>query len=76
MAVILKLQRMEKKWDELYEQTHQENKETAQPQAIALVSEKDYAYGAEAFEAYMEKSNREIKPNMKEVAVQKNDKAR
>ncbi len=38
--------------------------------------EKDYAYGAEAFEAYMEKSNREIKPNMKEVAVQKNDKAR
>lgn len=34
---------------------------------------KDYAYGAEA---YMEKSNREIKPNMKEVAVQKNDKAR
>lgn len=37
---------------------------------------KDYAYGAETFEAYMEKSNREIKPNMKEVAVQKNDKAR
>ena len=37
---------------------------------------KDYAYGAEAFEAYMEKSNRELKPNMKEVAVQKNDKAR
>ena len=72
----VEIQKMEKKWDELYEQTHQEGKETVQPQAIALVSEKDYEYGAEAFEAYMEKSNREIKPNMKEVAVQKNDKAR
>lgn len=76
LAKDVELQRMEKKWDELYEQTHQEGKEKVQPQAIALVSEKDYAYGAEAFEAYMEKSNREIKPNMKEVAVQKNDKAR
>ena len=76
LAKDVEIQKMEKKWDELYEQTHQEGKETVQPQAIALVSEKDYAYGAEAFEAYMEKSNREIKPNMKEVAVQKNDKAR
>ena len=45
-------------------------------QSVALVSEKQYEYGAEAFEAYMEKSNREMKPNMKKVAVQKNDKAR
>lgn len=55
LAKDVELQRMEKKWDELYEQTHQEGKEKVQPQAIALVSEKDYAYGAEAFEAYMEK---------------------
>ena len=47
-----------------------------QQQPIALVSEKEYEYGAEAFEAYMEKSNQEIKPNMNEVAVQKNGKAR
>ena len=40
LAKDVELQRMEKKWDELYEQTHQEGKETAQPQAIALVSEK------------------------------------
>lgn len=46
---------MEKKWDELYEQTHQESKETAQPQALSMVSEPKYEYGAEAFEAYMEK---------------------
>ena len=34
---------MEKKWDELYEQTHQES-ETAsiQSQPVALVSEKEY----------------------------------
>ena len=67
---------MEKKWDELYDQTHQEGKETVKQQSVALVSEKQYEYGAEAFEAYMEKSNREMKPNMKKVAVQKNDKAR
>ena len=67
---------MEKKWDELYEQTHQEGKETVQLQTIALVSEKDYAYGAEAFEAYMEESNRDIKSEIKEVAVQKSGKAR
>lgn len=77
LAKDVELQRMEKKWDELYEQAHQES-ETAsiQSQPVALVSEKEYEYGADAFEAYMEKSNREIKPNMKEVAVQKNDKAR
>ena len=47
---------MEKKWDELYEQTHQEGKETVHQQPIALVSEKEYEYGAEAFEAYMKKN--------------------
>ena len=48
----VELQRMEKKWDELYEQTHQEGKGTVQQQPIALVSEKEYEYGAEAFEAF------------------------
>lgn len=76
LAKDVELQRMEKKWDELYEQTHQVSQETAQPQTIALVSEKDYMYGAEAFEAYMGESNRDIKSEIKEVAVQKNDKAR
>ena len=72
----VEIREMEKKWDELYEQTNQEGKEGVQSQSIALVSENEYEYGAEAFEAYMEKSNREMKPNMKKVAVQKNDKAR
>ena len=49
----VEIQKMEKEWDELYEQTHQEGKETVQEQPIALVSEKEYEYGAEAFEAYM-----------------------
>lgn len=40
---------------ELYEQTHQEGKETVQPQEIALVSEKDYEYAADAFEEFMTK---------------------
>lgn len=39
----------------IYEQTHQENKETTQPQALSMVSEPEYEYGAEAFEAYMDK---------------------
>ena len=72
----VEIQKMEKKWDDLYEQTHQEGKETVQPQAIALVSEKEYGYGAEAFEAYMGESNRDIKSEIKEVAVQKSGKAR
>ena len=46
---------MEKKWDELYEQTHQEGKEKIQPQTLSMVSESEYEYGAEAFEAYIEK---------------------
>ena len=46
---------MEKKWDELYEQTNQEGKNTVKQQTVALVSENQYEYGAEAFEAYMEK---------------------
>lgn len=76
LAKDVEIQKMEKKWDELYEQTHQESQETAQPQAIALVSEKDYSYGAEAFEAYLEESNRDIKSDIKEVALQKSGKAR
>ena len=52
LAKDVEIQKIEKKWDELYEQKHQESKETAQQQSIALVSEKEYEYGAEA---YMEK---------------------
>ena len=39
----------------LYEQTHQEGKEKVQPQTLSMVSESEYEYGAEAFEAYIEK---------------------
>lgn len=46
---------MEKKWDEVYEQTH--NQEVMQPQEVAVVAEKEYEYGADAFEAYMESQN-------------------
>ena len=76
LAKDVELQRMEKKWDELYEQTHQEGKEKIQPQTLSMVSESEYEYGAEAFEAYMEESNRDIKSEIKEVAVQKSGKAR
>lgn len=55
LAKDVEIQKMEKKWDELYAQTHQEGKETVQPQEIALVSEKDYEYGADAFEEFMAK---------------------
>ena len=51
---------MEKKWDEMYEQTHHES-ETAsiQSQPVALVSEKEYEYGADAFEAYQQSGKAE-----------------
>ena len=54
LAKAVELQRMEKKWDELYEQTHQESKEAAQPQILSMVSEPEYeyGYGEEAFEAF------------------------
>lgn len=45
LAKAVELQRMEKKWDELYEQTHQESKEAAQPQILSMVSEPEYEYG-------------------------------
>ena len=59
LAKDVELQRMEKKWDELYEQTHQESIiDAIQPQQpVVLVSEKEYEYGADAFEAYMKESN-------------------
>ena len=55
LAKDVELQKMEKKWDEMYEQTHQESV-TASIQPIALVSEKEYEYeyGADAFEAYQQ----------------------
>jgi translation initiation factor 2 alpha subunit (eIF-2alpha) len=76
LAKDVELQRMEKKWDELYEQTHQESKEAAQPQALSMVSEQEYEYGAEAFEAYMKENKREFKPEMKENIVPENYKER
>lgn len=59
LAKDMEIQRMEKKWNELYEQTHSEEKGTMQPQALSMVSEPEYEYGAEAFEAYMKESNAE-----------------
>ena len=62
LAKDVELQKMEKKWDELYEQTHQESIiDAIQPQHVALVSEPEYEYGAEAFEAYMKGTVAEIK---------------
>lgn len=57
LAKDVEIQKMEKKWDEMYEQTHQESVTASiQPQPIALVSEKEYEYeyGADAFEAYQQ----------------------
>ena len=56
LAKDVELQRMEKKWDELYEQIHQEGKETVQPQILSMVSEPEHEYGAEVFEAYMKEN--------------------
>lgn len=41
-----------------------------------MVSESEYEYGAEAFEAYMKENKGEIKPEMKKNTVPKNDKER
>lgn len=76
LAKDVELQRMEKKWDELYEQTHQESKENLQSQTLSMVSEPECKYGAEAFEAYMKENKGEIKPEMKENIVPENDKER
>lgn len=76
LAKDVELQRMEKKWDELYEQTHQGSKETAQSQALSMVSEPKYEYGAEAFEAYMKGNKGEVKTEMKENTVPKTEKER
>lgn len=63
---------MEKKWDE---QMHQES--IVDPtQSVALISEKEYEYGADVFDAYMKESKGEIKSEMKEVIVEKTDNAR
>ena len=50
--------------------------ESIQSQSVALVSEKEYEYCADAFEIYMTENKGKIKPEMKEVAVQKNENAR
>lgn len=47
----MEIQRMEKKWDELYELT---NKNQESGVELAHVSENKYEYGADAFEAFQE----------------------
>lgn len=76
LAKDVELQRMEKKWDELYEQTHQDSKETAQPQALSMVSEQEYEYGAEAFEAYMKGTVAETKTDARKSSVSKFEQVR
>ena len=49
LAKDVELQRMEKKWDELYEVTNR-NQELGVE--LTLVSEKEYRYGADAFEDF------------------------
>ena len=57
----VELKKMEKKWDEVYEQTH--NQEVMQPQEVAVVAEKEYEYGADAFEEYLKNQKTETKPS-------------
>ena len=64
---------MEKKWDEVYEQTH--NQEVMQPQEVAVVAEKEYEYGADAFEEYLKNQKTETKPS-DIIETQRLDKAR
>lgn len=65
--------KMERKWDEVYEQTH--NQEVMQPQEVAVVAEKEYEYGADAFEEYLKNQKTETKPS-DIIETQRLDKAR
>lgn len=76
LAKDVELQRMEKKWDKLYEKTHSEEKGTVQPQVLSMVSEPEYEYGAEAFEAYMKKNMAEINTDAKTSSVSKVEQVR
>lgn len=76
LAKDVELQRMEKKWDELYEKAHSEEKGTVQPQVLSMVSEPEYEYGAEAFEAYMKKNVAEINTDTKTSSVSKVEQVR
>ena len=94
LAVDVEMQKMEKKWDEIYdernrkegnqkessrkESTQKEGKESIQPKLVALVSEKEYEYGSEAFDDNMKEGKGEIAigKKMKEVGVQKTVKMR
>ena len=69
----VELKKMEKKWDEVYEQTH--NQEVMQPQEVAVVAEKEYEYGADAFEEYLKNQKTETKPS-DIIETQRLDKAR
>ena len=73
LTMDVELKKMERKWDEVYEQTH--NQEVMQPQEVAVVAEKEYEYGADAFEEYLKNQKTETKPS-DIIETQRLDKAR
>lgn len=54
LAVDVEIQRMEKKWDEVYGKAHDREERIKQSQVLPMVSERECEYGAEKFEAYRE----------------------
>ena len=72
LAMDVEIRRMEKKWDEVYEERKKGGREVVQPQVLSMASEPEYEYGAEVFEAYMKENKGEVKSDIKEVVVQKN----
>ena len=76
LAMDVEIRRMEKKWDEVYAKAHDGEKRIEQPQVLSMVSEGECEYGAEKFEAYVKENNMEIKSDMKEKNVPKNEKVR
>lgn len=73
LAKDVEIQKMEKKWDEVFEQTHKQ--EGIQTQEVAVVSEKEYEYGSDAFEEYINNQKTETKPSDM-IETQQLDKAR
>lgn len=72
LTMDVELKRMENKWDEVYEQTH--NQEVMQPQEVAVVAEKEYEYGADAFEEYLAKQGHtELMKESADLSLTQND---
>lgn len=76
LAMDMEIRRMEKKWDEVYEERKQGGREVVQPQVLSMVSEPEYEYGAEKFEAYVEENAGDGKQAVKGVVVQASEKVR